>query len=199
MDEREQVEAPPYLRIHFPGYATIFQNLLTPYRDFMFDSLHDIFAGLDGFGAVDGGGEDKQTDLACQDSAETVVDMETGQRIGFEGSLPDFMELEVGHFGVSGVFDGSDWFAIDHVISNLAEEDAVGTDILFGAMGSNRFGDEVRRDRAVDEDFLWFLFCHYRIKSTDTSHADAYADEGLDHGIFKFNFIQREMMVQATI
>ena len=82
---------------------------------------------------------------------------------------------------------------------NLAEEDAVGTDILFGAMGSNRFGDEVRRDRAVDEDFLWFLFCHYRIKSTDPSHADAYADEGLDHGIFKFNFIQREMMVQATI
>ena len=199
MDEREQVEAPPYLRIHFPGYATIFQNLLTPYRDFMFDSLHDVFAGLDGFGAVDGGSEDKQTDLACQDSAETMINVEAGQRIGFEGSLSDFVEFEVSHFRVSGVFDSDDRLAIDHVISDLTQEDAVGADILFGAVGGDGFGDEIRRDRAVDEDFLWFLFCHYRIKSTDTSHADAYADEGLDHGIFKFNFIQREMMVQATI
>ena len=109
------------------------------------------------------------------------------------------MELEIGHIGIGGVFDGSDWLAIDDIISNLSEEDAVGTNVLFGAVGGDGFGDEVRRDRAVDEDFLWFLFCHYRIKSTDTSHADANADEGLDHGIFKFNFIQREMMVQATI
>ncbi len=165
----------------------------------MFDSLHAIFARLDGFGAVDARGEDKQTDLACQDSAETMVDMETGQRIGFEGGLSDFVELEIRHFRVSGVFDSDDRLAIDHVISDLTQEDAVGADVLFGAMGGDGFGDEVRRDRAVDEDFLWFLFCHYRIKSTDTSHADAYADEGLDHGIFKFNFIQREMMVQATI
>ena len=165
----------------------------------MFDSLHDIFARLDGFGAVDARGEDKQTDLACQDSAETMVDMETGQRIGFEGGLSDFVELEIRHFRVSGVFDSDDRLAIDHVISDLTQEDAVGANILFGAVGGDGFGDEIRRDRAVDENFLWFLFCHYRIKSTDTSHAYANADEGLDHGIFKFNFIQWEMMVQASI
>lgn len=36
-------------------------------------------------------------------------------------------------------------------------------------------------------------------EQTDTSHADANANEGLDHGIFKFNFIQGEVMVKATI
>lgn len=123
--------------IHFPCYATVFQYFLTPDRDFMLDAFYDIFAGLDGFGAMDGGGKNKQTDLACQDGAETVVDMETVQRIGFEGSLSDFVELEIGHFRVSGVFDGSDWFAVDHIISNLAEENAVGTYVLFGAVGGD--------------------------------------------------------------
>ena len=109
------------------------------------------------------------------------------------------MELEIGHIGIGGVFDGSDWLAIDDIISNLSEEDAVGTNVLFGAVGGDGFGDEVRRDRAVDEDFFRLLFSHYSCKSKDRSYADANANEGLDHGIFKFNFIQREMMVQATI
>ena len=132
----------------------------------MLDSFDDIFAGLDRFSAVYGGSEHKQTDLSCQDSAETMVNMQAGKQVSFEGCLSDFMELQVGHFRIGGVFDGSDWFAIDDIISNLAEEDAVGADVHFGAMGGNRFGNEIRRNRAVDEDFFWFLFCHYKIKNT---------------------------------
>jgi len=123
--------------INLPRSAAILEDLLTPDRDLVLYAFYNIFAGLDGFGAVDGGREDKQTDLACQDGAEAVVDVQAGERICFEGGFPDFVEFEVCHFGVSGVFDGSDWFAIDHVISDLAEEDAVGADILFGTMGGD--------------------------------------------------------------
>ncbi len=165
----------------------------------MLDAFYNIFAGLYGFGAVDGGREDKQTDLACQDGAEAVVDVQASERICFEGGFPDFVEFEVCHFGISGILDGNDWFAFDDIISDLAEEDAVGSDILFGTMGGDGFGDEVWGDRAVDEDFFRFLFCHYRIKSTDTSHADANADEGLDHGIFKFNAIEWHVMIEPSI
>lgn len=114
-----------------------------------------------------------------------MVNMQAGKWIYFEGCFSDFVELEVSHFGVRGVFDGSDWFAINKIISDLAEEDAVGADVLFSAVRGDRLSDEVRRDRAVDEYFFRFPFCHYKIKSTDTSHADTNTNEWLDHGIFK--------------
>ncbi len=185
--------------INLPRSAAILEDLLTPDRDLVLDAFDDVFTSFNGFGAVDGGSEDKQTDLSCRDDSETMVNMQAGYRICFEGCFSDFVELEVSHLGISGVFDSSDWLPIDHVISDLAEEDAVGTDILFGAMGGDRFGDEIRRDRAIDEDFFWFLFCHYRIKSTDTSHADANANEGLCHGILILDFIERKMTVYSRI
>ncbi len=123
--------------INLPRSAAILEDLLTPDRDLVLDAFDDVFTSFNGFGAVDGGSEDKQTDLACQDSAETMINVEAGQRIGFEGSLSDFVELEVSHFGIRRVLDGGDWFAIDDIISDLAEEDAVGTDILFGAVGGD--------------------------------------------------------------
>lgn len=118
-----------------------------------------------------------------------MVDVEAGQWVCGEGSFPDFVKLEVGHFGVGGVFDGGNSFSIDDVISDLAEEDAMGTDVFFGAVGGNGLGYELRGDRAIDENFLWFLFGHDEIKSTDTSHANTNPDKWLDHRILFFNAI----------
>lgn len=119
-----------------------------------------------------------------------MVYVQAGKGKCFESSLSDFVELEVSHFGIGGVFDGGDWLTIDDIVSDLTQEDAVGADILFGTVGGDRFGNEIRGDRAVDENFLWFLFSHDGIKCTDTLHADANANEGLNHGIFKFNAIE---------
>jgi len=87
-----------------------------------------------------------------------MVDMEASEWVGSEGSLADFVEFEVGHFGIGSVFDGGNWFAVDNVISDLAEEDAVGADVFLGAMGGNGFSYEIGRDRALDKDLFWFLF-----------------------------------------
>ncbi len=144
--------------IYFPGRTAVLKDLLPPGRDLVLDPLDDILAGFDGFGAVDGGGENKQTDLPCQDSAEAMVDMQAGQWISSKGCFPDLMELKVSHFRIGGVFDGGYRFTIDHIIPDLAQKDAVGSNVLFSAMRCNGLGDKLRGDRAIDEDFLWFLF-----------------------------------------
>jgi len=45
--------------INLPRSAAILEDLLAPNGHFMLDALDDVFAGLDGFSAVDGGSEDK--------------------------------------------------------------------------------------------------------------------------------------------
>lgn len=126
-----------------------------------------------------------------------MIDVQAGKGVCFEGGFSDFVKFEVGHFGIGGVLDGDHFLAIDLVISHLAEKYAVGTNVLFSAVGGDRFGDEIRGDRAVDEDFFRFLFSHDESKSTDTLYADANAEEGMDHGILKLNAIERNVILFA--